>query len=178
MDTHIWSVYPFVAQLTSSPPPHGTLRPEVYRPVPEVFPIGATSAQTCANVSSIHLVPLRYTSGLRALARRGDASSGERRNAERGGPSRPPPQLTHIGTGSGLRSLVKRRERAGVASDATGWTVDRAAAARRVRAAMGRFLFMAGGRRDPIRIVRVREWRASNRNGNGGMAWTQARVLR
>ena len=117
-------------------------------------------------------------SGLRALARRGDASSGERRNAERGGPSRPPPQLTHIGTGSGLRSLVKRRERAGVASDATGWTVDRAAAARRVRAAMGRFLFMAGGRRDPIRIVRVREWRASNRNGNGGMAWTQARVLR
>ena len=30
-------------------------------------------------------------SGLRALARRGDASSGERRNAERGGPSRPPP---------------------------------------------------------------------------------------
>jgi hypothetical protein len=79
-------------------------------------------------------------SGLRALARRGDASSGERRNAERGGPSRPPPQLTHIGTGSGLRSLVKRRERAGVASDATGWTVDRAAVARRVRAAMGRFL--------------------------------------
>ena len=55
-------VDPFVAQLTSSPPPHGTLRPEVYRPVPEVFPIGATSAQTCANVSSIHLVPLRYTS--------------------------------------------------------------------------------------------------------------------
>ena len=57
-----------------------------------------------------------------------------------GVPLAPPPQLTHIGTGSGLRSLAKRRERAGVASDATGWTVDRAAAARRVRAAMGRFL--------------------------------------
>ena len=135
-----------------------------------------TETLVLAAVINQILVP-RARSGLRALARRGDASSGERRNAERGGPSRPPPQLTHIGTGSGLRSLVKRRERAGVASDATGWTVDRAAVARRVRAAMGRFLFMAGGRRDPTRIVRVREWRASNRNGNGGMAWI-ARVLR
>ena len=37
----------------------GTLRPEVFRTVPEVFPASTTSEQTCSNFTSEHF---RHTS--------------------------------------------------------------------------------------------------------------------
>ena len=63
MDTHIWSVLSIRGAAHFVPPPlmehFGTLSPEVYRTGLEVFPVGATSEQTCAD---FHFDPLQSTS--------------------------------------------------------------------------------------------------------------------